>query len=92
KGVAQSIISQCLLIAFTDGTFTCLGIEYGYEPGDEEIVSVPFNSSRFLFNELVSAGVMTQEEVEETMAAEKRGREEKARLSLELSMSNEYNT
>lgn len=92
SGVAKSITDQHLAIAFTDETLICLGIDYGYEKGDECIVNTPFNRSRFIFNELVSAGVMTQEEVEETMVAEKREREEKARLSLELSMSNEYNT
>jgi len=92
SGVAQSITAQCLLIAFTDGTFTCLGIEYGYDPGDECLVNIPFNRSRFIFSELVGAGLMTQEDVDEVMAAEKREREERARFSLELSMSNEYNT
>ena len=53
---------QCLL-TFTDGTFATLGVERGYESGDEEIKEVTLSVFDFGDEKLARAGVVTPEEM-----------------------------
>lgn len=52
------------VLAFTDGTFATLGVERGYESGDEEIVEEPLAVFDFGDEKLVRAGLVTAKELE----------------------------
>jgi hypothetical protein len=53
---------QCV-IAFTDGMFSTLGVEPGYDRGDNSIMSDPLDVFDFGDVELVRSGIVTAEEL-----------------------------
>jgi hypothetical protein len=53
---------QCVL-AFADGTFATLGVERGYESGDEEITEEPLSVFDFGDEKLIRAEIVTAEEL-----------------------------
>jgi hypothetical protein len=67
---------QCLLV-FADGTFATLGVDRGYESGDEEITEEPLELFDFGDEKLVRAGVVTADEI----AAMRKARDDKHRAA-----------
>ncbi len=63
------------VIAFTDGTFATLGIDRGYESGDEEIKEDALRVFEFGDEKLIRAGIVTLEEINE-MRTEKTRQEQ----------------
>lgn len=66
---------QCVL-AFTDGTFATLGVERGYERGDEEITEDTLALFDFGDENLVRAGIVTADEL--AAMREDRNRQQRA--------------
>ena len=54
--------SDQMVITFTDNTFICLGVDYGYDHGDGEINTDDFDYTNFDIEELEKLGIMTEEE------------------------------
>lgn len=61
---SESYRSGQAVLAFTDNTFATLGVERGYEGGDEEIVEEPLDVFDFGDEKLVRSGIVTAEELE----------------------------
>lgn len=60
--VEFALSGQCVII-FNDDTFTTLGIEQGYDPGDEQIVEDRLNIFEFGDTALVRVGIATFDEL-----------------------------
>jgi len=56
--------SQCV-ITFTDRTFTTLGMEFGYDPGGNEIVGEPLYLMSYCHSALLSLGILSEHELNE---------------------------
>jgi hypothetical protein len=69
----RSALSGQFVLTFTDGTFTALGIDNGYEAGDEKIVGADLDWDSFGDAMLVEAGIGTAEEIA-AVAAERKAR------------------
>jgi hypothetical protein len=48
-----------IVITFTDGTFVTLGVEYGYEHGDEFIADSVIELNHFNNEEIIRLGIAT---------------------------------
>ena len=59
-----------MVIVFRDGTFTTLGIQRGWESGDEEIEESYLELSQFGDDKLIELGIITAQELE-TIKSEK---------------------
>jgi len=64
---------QCVL-SFSDGTFSTLGVERGYEGGDEEVKEDTLSMFDFGDEKLISAGIVTADEMA-AMREERDGRQ-----------------
>ena len=60
---SESYCGGQAVLAFTDGTFATLGIERGYESGDEEIVEEALSVFDFGDKKLVRAGIVSADEL-----------------------------
>jgi hypothetical protein len=76
---SDAYLAQQCVLAFADGTFATLGVERGYESGDEEITEEPLNVFDFGDEKLVRAGIVTAEE----MAAMREARDRQRRAEQE---------
>jgi len=65
EGYAFSIINGQAVIAFTDETFATLGIDLGYEAGEEEIKEDSLDLHGFGDSTLDSCGIITHKELSE---------------------------
>jgi predicted Zn-dependent peptidase len=61
---AVSVYGQ-MVIVFADETFTTLGIDTGFEQGDETIVQKTIELLNFGHNQLIALGIVTQKELDD---------------------------
>lgn len=72
---SESYCGGQAVLAFTDGTFATLGVERGYESGDEEIKEDTLAVFEFGDEKLVRAGIVTDDE----LAAMRKARDDQQR-------------
>lgn len=53
------------VLTFTDGTFSTLGVDRGYEKGDEQIEESKLSLFDFGDNKLIALGIIPEEEMDE---------------------------
>lgn len=68
---------KCVLV-FSDGTFATLGVNRGYEAGDEEIEEIALPVFEFGDAELIRVGIVTVDE----LAQMRKDRDDKARSQI----------
>ena len=83
QGVEASFTCGQMVMAFTDGTFTTLGIDRGYEYGDETIESRRLELHNFGDEALVRLSVTTDEELNAIRSARDAEHEAAYRLQKE---------
>lgn len=81
--IVMSHVGRQAIIVFSDGTFTTIGIDRGYDYGDETIVSEPLAWREFGLPLLIEAGVMSQEQADEHMARQIAEHQERERREYE---------
>lgn len=65
QGIEASYTCGQMVLAFTDGTFTALGVSRGHERGDETIDGESLELHHFGDEALIRLGVTTNEELSE---------------------------
>jgi len=63
QGYAFSFCCEQTVLVFTDSTFTTLGIDHGYTGEYSEIMQSALRLNDFGDTQLISCGIITQEEV-----------------------------
>lgn len=64
RDYAVSVWGQ-MVIVFTDETFTTLGIDTGFEQGDETIIQEEIELLNFGHDQLIALGIVTQKELDD---------------------------
>jgi len=65
EGFDFSFTCRQAVLTFTDGTFTTLGIDMGYEAGDERVKESTLEIFNFGHEKLFRLGILTKDEMEE---------------------------
>ncbi len=80
-GFLYSLSSNQMIVHFADNTFTTFGVDRGYDPGDEEIVSEPLEWFDFGHERLIASGIISEKEWESMWDKEVRTEREKREMT-----------